>query len=123
MSNTFIFHGHLEIEFDTLKSILAPLFDNSKLTYRHASDIQQEIKFNDDTTELYIYEDFEQGFLFQVEMKGTASDAQNFIDPIAAELINNNVEFQFQWNEYDNDGNQIGEESEIKHPSDSQPLA
>lgn len=42
---------------------------------------------------------------------------------LASELISSNIEFEFQWNEYDDDGNQIGDEHEIVNPPENDIIA
>lgn len=65
--------------------------------------------------EVYIYDDFNNGFLLSAEFTGTLEEAQKFINTIAESLKNNGISYyQFEWNETDDDGNQIGEEYEIK---------
>ena len=73
-----------------------------------------EFILKENRKELYIYDDFNGGFLFSAEFLGTFDEAQKFINTIVDNLKKNGISYyQFQWNEIDNEGIQIGEEYEI----------
>lgn len=114
---TFVFNGYLKTDnADTIMKILKTIVKDSNLRERYASDIQKEIKYEDDVKDIYIYEDFNKGFLCSVEFKGVLEEAKGFIFQLTNGLIEYKISYQFDWNEVDNEGRQIGEGYEISYP-------
>ncbi|MFL0108246.1 hypothetical protein [Tenacibaculum maritimum] len=111
---TFIFNGYLKTDnTNTIKEILKNIIGNSNLRERYASDLQKEIKYEDDVKDIYIYEDFNKGFLCSAELKGTFEETQEFLFDFTNQLKEVNISHQFEWNEVDDEENQVGEEYEI----------
>lgn len=115
MEKTFVYNGYIQTKdsvliFNILKSFLKP----SNLRERYASDIQKEIKYENENLDIYIYDDFNDGFLFNTQLNGTFEEAQNFINILTEKLRERNTPHQFEWNEIDESDEQIGEEYEIK---------
>ena len=114
---TFIFSGYLKTEnTELIMEILKTIVGGSNLRQRYASDIQKEIKYEDDVKEIYIYEDFNKSFLCNAELKGTFEEAQQFIFQLTNSLKKANIHYQFEWSEIDEEDNQVGEEYEIVFP-------
>lgn len=117
MKKRYLIGGIIEIEHQTFASLLKDILDSSKVRDRYASDIEKVIHYNSDDLDIYIYEDGEKDFLFDAELKGTIEDTQNFISTLTEKLRDLNCNHQFEWNEVDENNNQVGEEYEIRFPS------
>ncbi|WP_291093902.1 MULTISPECIES: hypothetical protein [unclassified Empedobacter] len=113
MKNKYVYAGYIKIEYDKMKAIMKSIYGN-KIRDRFASDIQPEINYEDSNTFIYISESDENAFLFSAEFLGKFDGAQNFINTIVQSLKKHGIlYYQFEWNEIDDEGNQIGEEYEI----------
>ncbi|MFD2917091.1 hypothetical protein [Psychroserpens luteus] len=75
--------------------------------------MHREIKYEDESKGIYIYDDLNQGYLCEIELKGSLEDAQAFINSITEKLRAKMVTHQFEWNEVDSNDFQIGEEYEV----------
>ena len=65
---------------------------------------------------IYISEYFDKGFLLDASFSGNPEDFDDFIEKIKIKLQEDNVQYQFEWNEVDENGDQTGEEYEIRYP-------
>lgn len=116
MEKIFIYNGYMETNHNTILNILNSLVDASKIRDRYAADTHREIKYEDEKKDIYIYDDLNQGYLCQIELKGSLDEAQEFIDSISEKLRTKMITHQFEWSEVDENDNQIGEEYEITFP-------
>ncbi|WP_299332906.1 hypothetical protein [uncultured Psychroserpens sp.] len=116
MKKRFIYSGYIKISCDTLLSFMGKVLEPSKIRDRYAADLQRELKYEDDTVEIYAYEDGHGGILYQTELKGSLEDAQNYIHMITENLRKLDYIHQFEWSEVDSNDKQIGKEYEISFP-------
>lgn len=106
--NSYNYNGFIKVKYPELskwcKENFKGIFEKSKA----------EFIFKEINKEVYIYDDFNNGFLFSAEFRGTFDEAGKFIEGIVESLKKDGITFyQFEWNEVDNEGNQIGDEYEI----------
>ena len=124
MKKTYIICGHLQIEYEVFISLLKSFLISSNVKDRYASGIEKTINYKDKNVDIYIYEDDQEYFLFNAEYRGALTEVEEFMKEFNTKLMEHSIpHYQFQWNEYDDDGNHIGEEFEIKFPSDEQSIA
>jgi len=115
MNKNFIYNGYIKTSSDDLINALKNCLDSNKLRERYAADVQKEIRYKDENIELYIFDDLNNGFILQTELKGTINEAKNFITLIVDGFKNYNIsDYQFEWGEIDEDYNIIGEEFVLK---------
>ena len=116
LKKRYLLGGYIQQEYQALIKMLKVFLKASKVRARYASGVEKVVHYEDDVWDIYISEYFDKGFLLDASFSGNPEDFDDFIEKIKIKLQEDNVPYQFEWNEVDENGDQTGEEYEIRYP-------